>query len=637
MRCMTIIIAALLFVGCGHSQLLTSAGNANETASDASTSTNRSFSFGSDFPADMVIPAIDGMRSTAFVVSVANPAGVMAIDLDADQLKLSDRFAGMISPAGSGIPNSLVIVSVDEAFLLTSNSIITFDPTSGTIVNVTSALEPITIGPGHLNSRGVPIPATITPLFPGGIAVQGRTLYVASANYTQTVVPAIASPGTIQIFSVAADHSLQRTGFLTTTCFNPTAITVRDDDEMVVTDSGVIDIVAGQAIAKSKSCIDIIDTATHAITASIDLGFSAASFHQIALTHDGSRGFLGSAASGKVYEIDLLNRRAIHGADNPIIIGQSADYITDVDLSVDDATLFVASFEQSAVIPIDLSTTPYTVGDPIVVGFPAGVTNENPSGANTGAGPIAIRPGSRGEDYRDEDLFILTGYPGQLIAHDSGRPATLPAPIAEPAAVAPPPPPPPTGDPNTACQGFAQAVVSFLPGTGAGFGQGNMPNVVLGPPHGGGALTGSLDVVSLGRNGTIVLDLGNCHAIDRAGPDLIIFENPFFIGGDPNAPYRELGVVGVSMDGVHFTEFACTATAYPYDGCAGWHPVFSNPDNGISPFDVTAAGGDAFDLATINVPEARYVRIRDKNNTSLGGKSAGFDLDAIAVINGIIH
>ena len=98
---------------------------------------------------------------------------------------------------------------------------------------------------------------------------------------------------------------------------------------------------------------------------------------------------------------------------------------------------------------------------------------------------------------------------------------------------------------------------------------------------------------------------------------------------------RELGIVGASDDGVTFTEFPCDGEAYPYTGCAGWHPVLSHPENDISPFDTTAAGGDAFDLSEIGVARAHFIRIRDRDGAGFSG-STGFDLDAIAVVNGKI-
>lgn len=193
--------------------------------------------------------------------------------------------------------------------------------------------------------------------------------------------------------------------------------------------------------------------------------------------------------------------------------------------------------------------------------------------------------------------------------------------------------PPQSGD---SCQNFAQAVVSFKPGQHAGFGQGKFPQIVLGPPQGGGSASGSFDVLSLGLGGEIILDLGNCPVVDENGVDFLVFENPFWVGGNPQTPFAELGIVGVSDDGINFVDFPCADQSYPFIGCAGWNSVYSNPNNGISPFDVAQAGGDPFDLADIGVKQARYIRIQE---TGGGGFaiSVGFDLDAIAVIHGNIN
>ncbi len=208
-------------------------------------------------------------------------------------------------------------------------------------------------------------------------------------------------------------------------------------------------------------------------------------------------------------------------------------------------------------------------------------------------------------------------------------------------------------DPDAAPTRFISCILSYEPGPGAGFGQDagpgqvGFPQITYGPPVGGGADEGSTDVLTLGGGGEIAFGFGGNAIVDGPGPDFIIFENPFDIGGDPDAPYAESGEVSVSDDGQTWVTFPCNtgpfpyADAGPYDaadagpsyaGCAGWHPVLSNPDNGISPFDPATAGGDAFDLATIGVTRARYVRIRD---VSFRGASPteGFDLDATAIVN----
>lgn len=213
---------------------------------------------------------------------------------------------------------------------------------------------------------------------------------------------------------------------------------------------------------------------------------------------------------------------------------------------------------------------------------------------------------------------------------------------------------------------FAQSVVQFSPGPDAGFGQAGMPSIVLGPPHGRGTYAGSLDVVSLGRGGSIILGFGNNTITDGPGADFTVFENAFIqdvtgvhtaalgsnardttaeqVHSDPtdanhtDTRWFDFGSVAVSNDMQTWTPFPCNpiamddrpyaqivtdavAPSHPWHGCAGWHAV---QDNGT--------GGDPFDLSDIGITEARYVRITDLKGLG-AAPSAGFDLDAIGVMH----
>ncbi|RYZ33379.1 MAG: cell surface protein, partial [Myxococcaceae bacterium] len=44
---------------------------------------------------------------------------------------------------------------------------------------------------------------------------------------------------------------------------------------------------------------------------------------------------------------------------------------------------------------------------------------------------------------------------------------------------------------------------------------------------------------------------------------------------------------------------------------------------------------DGFDLAAVGLTRARFVRIRDSGANGYAGTSGGFDLDAVAVVNGV--
>jgi hypothetical protein len=199
--------------------------------------------------------------------------------------------------------------------------------------------------------------------------------------------------------------------------------------------------------------------------------------------------------------------------------------------------------------------------------------------------------------------------------------------------------PPPNGEriPNDR---FITKVVSFERGPCSGFGLDQMPEIVEGPPVGAGAEMGSTDVFSLGNGGEIVVSFEPNAIVDGPGVDFIVFENPFDYGDGQR--FVEPGEVSVSEDGVTWTAFPCTdKTQDEPDGgwgatrCGGMHVVYSNPDNGISPLDPKTAGGDPYDLADIGVKQAKYVRIVDKViESSWCYDTNGFDLDAIAIVNG---
>ena len=183
-----------------------------------------------------------------------------------------------------------------------------------------------------------------------------------------------------------------------------------------------------------------------------------------------------------------------------------------------------------------------------------------------------------------------------------------------------------TGEGPRAPDPFADFLVSFEPGEGAGFGEESLPWVVMGPPLGGGPEAGSTDVVSLGREGAIVVGFNDIEAIDGEGPDLLVFENAF-------SGWLETGTVSASEDGETWFTWNCSENE-DRSGCAGMHPVLAHPDNNISPVDPDTAGGDAYDLADLGLSRARFIRIQDTGSNDYAGPAGGFDLDAVAIVNG---
>lgn len=204
--------------------------------------------------------------------------------------------------------------------------------------------------------------------------------------------------------------------------------------------------------------------------------------------------------------------------------------------------------------------------------------------------------------------------------------------------------PPPDEGPSEAplpagADPFADRVVSYRIGEGGGFHEEMLPDIVLGAPRGIGPYQGSLHVFSLGIGGEIVLEFTDYIVFDGEGVDLTVFENAFQVGSDPQNTFAEPGIVGVSNDGVNFIEFPCDPVNRPFSGCAGVKPVLANADlSDIDPTDPAVSGGDSFDLRDVGLQTARFIRIRDSGLGlgPIGPGTAGFDLDAVAIIHGTL-
>ena len=208
---------------------------------------------------------------------------------------------------------------------------------------------------------------------------------------------------------------------------------------------------------------------------------------------------------------------------------------------------------------------------------------------------------------------------------------------------------------------YADEVASFSVGSQGGFNGGSL-SVALGPPQGSGPFQGSLHVVSLGFGGTIVLRFVDNRIVDGPGVDFTVFENSFLpigAGALTQPPFAEPGRVSVSQDGVHWQAFdacALVASGSPYwPGCAGVYPVLSDgtgatPHASI-PSDVpiqdlvgisvlgfplpAGAGGDSFDLASLGLAWASYVKVEAASFPTgpVGTNNGGFDFDAVAAVN----
>jgi len=181
---------------------------------------------------------------------------------------------------------------------------------------------------------------------------------------------------------------------------------------------------------------------------------------------------------------------------------------------------------------------------------------------------------------------------------------------------------------------WADAVTDFTPGdawdqSGYEF----FPDNVLGPPDPDRAIdachpaSSPQEVLSFGRGGAITLKFSDNRITDGPGGDFIIFSNAV-AGKNSVGPLYRAATVAVSQDGENFYTFPWDAASL--GGLAGVTPVRSTSQ----PTDPVVSGGDLYDLSTVGLKWARYVRITDLGDRWQEGPGLNdFGLDAVAAVH----
>lgn len=180
-------------------------------------------------------------------------------------------------------------------------------------------------------------------------------------------------------------------------------------------------------------------------------------------------------------------------------------------------------------------------------------------------------------------------------------------------------------------------VFNITYGDNYGFGSSYFPGIVTGQPWDSGT-----DVVSFGGGGFLEIELKGYIIVDGEGIDFTIFENPTIYSGYELFAERAKVFVKANADD-DWVGFPCDYTDTDdqiYEGCAGVNIVYAMED----PLNPAVSGGDQFDLADIGLEEARFILIQDMDTCQVGDPTEsycawpttqGFDLDAMAIINGV--
>jgi len=154
-------------------------------------------------------------------------------------------------------------------------------------------------------------------------------------------------------------------------------------------------------------------------------------------------------------------------------------------------------------------------------------------------------------------------------------------------------------------------------------------------------------VVSLGDGGEAILEFTD-PILNKEGYDFAVFENGFKVG---LSYYLELAHVEVSKDGIFYKRFpseTVTDTSYQIDDFGYLRPeeIYNLAGKHQSPY------GTLFDLEEIGLDSVRFIKLidvvgatdnwgsRDSKGKIINDpfpspfESGGFDLDAVAVVNG---
>ncbi len=226
---------------------------------------------------------------------------------------------------------------------------------------------------------------------------------------------------------------------------------------------------------------------------------------------------------------------------------------------------------------------------------------------------------------------------------------------------------------------FADTVKVFRPLAGGGHGAGFLPHNVTGPPDGRGthapaSLAG--EVLSLhardaefslspdAAGGSVVLAFEDNIVELGPGEDFTVFENVFFIGGDPNRRFMEPAIVSVALFEGEWFRFPIDVVppAGPSSTPMEMDPFYynrgfagRNATTGDDPTDPARSGGDSFDIDQLGISGLtwiRYIRIQSTGHQAIrddfggdpvrhldmlgsisGEGSSGFDLDAVSAVN----
>ncbi len=422
----TLLLTALaLLAGCDESDDAPAPGAPAPVAESNTRSLGTIGPWGGAYPSDMVLGGDTGdLAHTLFVtdeatVDATGGARILALDLettgylnstvfsiftldktdllqnDGSPVDAGDTFGAM----GGSDPSTdqVLILSETRGLVLTSAGSEThasttgfvacltlFDPTAGTHTQTINLGLSYTPSGSPTRSDGTAI-GSFEQSNPSGVAFVSTgsdtgKIYVSMSNLYEWPwgAPPVYNPGTVQVFDVdfSAGTPIDTTPSATilTTRWNPVHVTLYHSadtgtDWVLATNAG-IKTTSGlpyESASFTVSSIDVLNTVSDNVRATIGMGLAALSFNAVAIGKDGTGrtvGLIGSTFFGNLYAVDLSGLdedpedvagiRALRSAYNPIQVfhsdqGDAHTWGADVALSPNGAYAFVTAYNQAEV------------------------------------------------------------------------------------------------------------------------------------------------------------------------------------------------------------------------------------------------------------------------------------------------
>jgi hypothetical protein len=333
----------------------------------------------------------------------ATPATNRVIQLDAN------------APFAQGTATGSLTISDQHTALVTvsggDEAVYVFDPSTAQgpadVTKFDLGTTTVNLPSGAMNSVGVaapnPMPITYTA---SAVAAAGQ-IFIASSNLDASFN---LNPGTVVSFNYdPVGKTLSGGVLMVTSCFDPTRLTVWTASSGV---QAILCVNSG-VLGAGPASVDVIDPLRAQIVATIPLGAVNAA-GEIAITPDGTRGFVGSQSAAEIYELDLSNLDQVVKSINTQTLanrflttislpaGSGSNYVAGIGMSHSGNYVYATDFNTSTLAIVDVAAEQ-------VVGTLAGFQrNGNPAQYQCNASSLAVRTGVPGSDFLGPAVFVAT-------------------------------------------------------------------------------------------------------------------------------------------------------------------------------------------------------------------------------------